>query len=799
MKQKGDVIKRACFISLVLFSILGLTAFVGCGSGGGGGDGGAAGGGAPGTPTSFTTTSLFPLTSSWQTDNWTLFVDSRDHDFFNITTKVMADTRVPKLLYWTNDQDGLRLHGFMNDEGVKVVLIPALIVANPICRIGDIHTGKFSAGPDELTYYIECVGVEDVTVPAGTFANCMKIRVMIYPFGDQPTNYGYEMLWFADNVGFVRAEADDNNFSELFVDKGDTRELLSYHITDLDGLTEDEKALREWDRRHKEYYAAEDLNSMMTLISAGTKHKCATKDQMNANFDGLFNNFEDLLWLSSHEEVQINGIEAIVLQEALHTRVNESNGSREWYWERETKNLRKENDEWKFYGDQLDFTPGWGGVWLRQTMDGGRHQVYNPMEASFIDCSDGQYIDSKDVLASLTVTGPPGSELDGHNLKAFWEDDGSWRGFWDAYSLEKAVSGFYTLRVEEPDGGDYLIITDYLDATHRLAVADNFDPYDGKGGLDTGSVTLSWGPVEHARDYRVDMQNSTDGKTWIGMDNLYTNDTQVSVNLSPVTQYRWRVRARRFDVYWEMDSDSRSNWNWFATYDNVINLTGGYVQYRTFSDGSNAYGGWLNFTKNNKLIEESDITQIKLKDSSDNPVTISGTSFFASQYFWGGWNQSTSSVDFGGPYSDSGFSIRFPEDTDLPAGTYTYEATTSQNDILTLTRYFPVETILPVVDKASMNYEWLDDSGLHLTWSVPAAGGGYDQLRIDLYTQDGDDLLYVRLPPDKEELTIPAEWIQKMTDVINPSSAVWRIVTRSIEGGGNNYARGYSGKVDIPW
>ncbi len=78
MKQKGDVIKRACFISLVLFSILGLTVFVGCGSGGGGGGAGAAGGG---TPTSFTTTSLFPLTSSWQTDNWTLFVDKGEHEF----------------------------------------------------------------------------------------------------------------------------------------------------------------------------------------------------------------------------------------------------------------------------------------------------------------------------------------------------------------------------------------------------------------------------------------------------------------------------------------------------------------------------------------------------------------------------------------------------------------------------------------------------------------------------------------------------------------------------------------------
>jgi hypothetical protein len=133
----------------------------------------------------------------------------------------------------------------------------------------------------------------------------------------------------------------------------------------------------------------------------------------------------------------------------------------------------------------------------------------------------------------------------------------------------------------------------------------------------------------------------------------------------------------------------------------------------------------------------------------------------------------------------------------LAADTYTYEATTRLNDILTLERNYPGDTVSPVVAKNSMNYEWLGDGGLRLTWTVPA--GSYDQLRIDLYTQDDDDLLYVRLPPGKEELTIPAEWIQKMTDLKNPSSAVWRIVTRSIEVGGNNYARGYSDTVTIPW
>jgi len=794
MKQNGDVIKRSFFIVLVIFSIIGLMAFYGCGNGGGGGGGGAGGG-----PTSFTTTTLFPLTSNWQTDVWTLFVDSAEHDFNGVLTKIMADTRGPTLLYWTNDQNGLLLHGFMNDEDGKVEFDPPVRVANPICRIGDIHsltiTAKAAGGSEDFNVYIECVGVEDVTVPAGTFFNCMKIRMKIWPVGDQPSKYGYETVWLADNVGFVRAEADDTNGSELFVDAGDTRELLSYHITDMDGLTADEQAIWDWGLRYKEYYAAEQLDDIMNMFSDNLKVRCATKSQLNTNLNNLFNNFSGLLWLSSVEDIQIDGDEAMYLREALQTRINDSDGSRQWFWERETRKLRKENGEWKFYGDQLDFRWDYPAVRLRNTMDGGQHWVYNPMETSFLKCGTSDYIDSPNDLASITVTGPPGSGIDDLDLKPSWEDDGSWRGFWDMDSLKNAVSGFYTFRVEEADG-DYSMVTDYLDATYRLAIAENLDPFDGEGGVPTGSVKLSWAPVDHAHAYRIDMRFSTDeGKTWNGIPSLNTSNTEVTVNLDPKTQYEWRVRARRFDVYWEVDSESRTDWAWFATY-HVFNIFG-HVHYRTYSDGSNEYKGWLGFTKNNQPIQASDITKIELKDSSNNPVPLGGTQFFSSSYFRGWWNSATSSVDFRGPEFDSGFGIGFPVDTSLAAGTYTYEATTSGGDLLTLDRYFPGETISPVADKNSMNYQWLGDGALYLTWTVPT--GSYDRLRIDLYTQDDDDMLYVNLPPDKEELTIPAEWIQKMTDLKNPSSAKWVIVTRSIEGGGNNYARGYSDTVTIPW
>ena len=224
----------------------------------------------------------------------------------------------------------------------------------------------------------------------------------------------------------------------------------------------------------------------------------------------------------------------------------------------------------------------------------------------------------------------------------------------------------------------------------------------------------------------------------------------------------------------------------------------GYLQYRTFSDANNVYRGWLEFAKNGNTIKESEISSIKLFDNAGNPVGISSYTFYESLYFWGQWNESTSSVDYFGPLGYSGFSVGFPEATNLSAGNYTYEATTSQGYILSITKFFPGETILPVVDVAGMNAEWINNDDLRLRWSIPV--GVYDELRIVLVDQDWNDLLAVKLPADKDELIVPSEWINQIEDLKNPSSAFWQVQTRSYAATAdhNNYARGLSDWLEIP-
>ena len=233
--------------------------------------------------------------------------------------------------------------------------------------------------------------------------------------------------------------------------------------------------------------------------------------------------------------------------------------------------------------------------------------------------------------------------------------------------------------------------------------------------------------------------------------------------------------------------------------DPVEVIESAYLQYRTFQSDTSTYRGWIDFTIDGSPVDMSDITQISLKNESGSSIYLSGTTFYSTSQFNGAWNDATSSVDYSGPTSYAGFTISFPTQASLPAGDYTYEATTSQDYLLSTTMYFPGGTILPTVDDTSMTYAWLGDNSLHLTWVTPA--GAFDQFRIVLLDQDYGDLLYIKLPTDANELTIPSYIVQDITYFKNPNEVYWTIQTRSYTAApdNNNYARGYSNYVNFSW
>jgi len=233
--------------------------------------------------------------------------------------------------------------------------------------------------------------------------------------------------------------------------------------------------------------------------------------------------------------------------------------------------------------------------------------------------------------------------------------------------------------------------------------------------------------------------------------------------------------------------------------DPVEVIDAAYLQYRTYQDGTNTYRGWIDFTIDGGPIDLSAITLVTLNNSTGSSVFISDFIFYQASQFNGTWNELTSSVDYTGPSYYSGFSIGFPEVTSLASGDYTYYATTSQEDILSTTLYFPGEIILPTVDDANMNYQWRINSNLYLSWDIPT--GNFDQLRIVITDQNFEDLLYVKLPTDANELIVPGDIIQSISDFKDPSEANWMIQTRSYTNtsDNNNYARGYSNFINFSW
>ncbi len=87
--------------------------------------------------------------------------------------------------YWISDNEGIKFYGENGD------------FINPPW----VHINKYTCLGDGISYpqhnvYTKIVAVEDVTVPAGTFKDCLKMKI------DDEGSVTYR--WFAKNVGYVK-------------------------------------------------------------------------------------------------------------------------------------------------------------------------------------------------------------------------------------------------------------------------------------------------------------------------------------------------------------------------------------------------------------------------------------------------------------------------------------------------------------------------------------------------------------------------------------------------------------------
>ena len=145
----------------------------------------------------------------------------------------------------------------------------------------------------------------------------------------------------------------------------------------------------------------------------------------------------------------------------------------------------------------------------------------------------------------------------------------------------------------------------------------------------------------------------------------------------------------------------------------------------------------------------------------------------------------------------SGFTVLLDDSTELSSGTYTYEATTSDGEVLTYTVQYPGNPVIPVIEASSFSYEEKEDGSLELNWTNPTEGNNYDQILIYLADQDWDRLFMLRPDLNAETLTIPASIMENLKAQRTFSSMKGRIQTRLYGDDGHNYARSFSDIIDI--
>jgi hypothetical protein len=161
---------------------------------------------------------------------------------------------------------------------------------------------------------------------------------------------------------------------------------------------------------------------------------------------------------------------------------------------------------------------------------------------------------------------------------------------------------------------------------------------------------------------------------------------------------------------------------------------------------------------------------------------------------------STGTCSQAGPVHDTGIWGTFAS---LPSDTYNIQIDMENGQTLTASRDYPGQFILPYVSSSTMQAQW-NAGDLELTWTNPDPSvepnwSEVDQLRIIVFDNLGNDVLFVRLAPTAESVMIPAALLSQAQGLLGGTSlAQWQVQTRAFDANSMNHARGYSNKVNLP-
>ena len=107
-----------------------------------------------------------------------------------------------------------------SNEGIDpaITLNPPLIVIALEPKVGETWKWEMDVGSAHFkaTFLVESVS-DSLTVPAGTFTSCVKVRMLDEVTQNSTTDTNYRRIWFAPNVGPIVYEKYTTNWSSVTI------------------------------------------------------------------------------------------------------------------------------------------------------------------------------------------------------------------------------------------------------------------------------------------------------------------------------------------------------------------------------------------------------------------------------------------------------------------------------------------------------------------------------------------------------------------------------------------------------
>ena len=139
------------------------------------------------------------------------------------------------------DDDGVKLHKVVAELGsifgtATAILSPPVVFLPASMELGaswefTLESEVILTGPVSVSSVYEVVAVEDIVTPAGTFENCLKVRLDSRTVSTLSVSRSTSYQWLAPNLGIVRVETSQ----EMVFNLVSSNLLTDTSIYDLTG------------------------------------------------------------------------------------------------------------------------------------------------------------------------------------------------------------------------------------------------------------------------------------------------------------------------------------------------------------------------------------------------------------------------------------------------------------------------------------------------------------------------------------------------------------------------------------